>query len=65
MVYDGLCSKEEVRRRRKQRRVSRWEEEELVAEFCRGEKLEVRSPAALQLSVNHLMKVGRMNIPIC
>ena len=55
--YDGLCSETERKLRLSQRLVSRWEKKELVAEFCRSDKKNVRTPAGLYRSVLYLLQV--------
>ena len=57
IYYDGLCSDAEKKLRVSQRLVSHWENKELVAEFCRAGKKNIRSPAALNRSVLYLLQV--------
>lgn len=59
VFYDGLCSESEKKFRLSQKLVSRWEKKELVAEFCRAGKKQIRIPSALSKSVCHLLQVRR------
>ena len=57
IFYDGLCCKAERKFRLSKGLVSAWEKKELVAEFCRAGKKNIRTPSGLNRSLSYLFEV--------
>ena len=62
IYYDGLCCKAERKFRLSNGLVSAWEKRELVAEFSRTEKKNIRTPVGLNRSLSYLFEVRNLNL---